>query len=344
MQSVRFTRAADGLSLAWARSGSGPPLVKTSNWLTHLKHDQESPLWKHWITFLERHFDYLRYDERGCGMSDREPGALSLDVWLDDMERVIAASQIETPFALLGLSQGATTAIAYAHRHPERVSQLILFGGYARGTFCRGDDEAEILYRGILDVLRTGWHQPVPAFREVFTRKFVPDGPPDRIAWFNDLVLRTTGPDAAQALLLARAEIDVEPLLAEITCPTIVLHCEDDMAVPFEEGARIARGIPGAEFVALPGRNHILQVDEPAWAQFTDAVLSATGCAESAAPDLTLREREILDLICAALSNKAIARELGVSEKTVRNHATHLFAKLGVASRQEAILKMRGAA
>lgn len=339
MRPVRFVQAHDGTSLAWTRSGRGPPLVKASNWLTHLEFDAESPVWSHWISFLESHFDYLRYDERGCGLSDRQPGTLDLETWVDDLGRVVEAAEMPRPFALLAMSQGAATAVAFAARHPEQVSHLVLCGGYARGVARRGDDEAAALYQAIVDVFRMGWHLPNPAFREVFTKRYIPDGSPEKIAWFNELCRRTTTPEVGAALLEARARLDATPELARVRTPTLVLHPERDTVVPLSEGALLARAIDGAAFAVLDSANHILQADEPAWAEFQARLLEFTGASTPQGfADLTPREREILSLIGEAQSNKAIARQLGTSEKTVRNHATRVFAKLGVDSRQEAML------
>ena len=133
-QTIRFVTTDDGLRLAWADAGSGPPLVKAANWLSHLEYDWESPVWRHWTRFFAGTFRYIRYDERGCGMSDAVTGELSLDRWMEDLERVVDASGVSTPFTLLGISQGAPICVGYVVRHPERVARLILYGGYARGV------------------------------------------------------------------------------------------------------------------------------------------------------------------------------------------------------------------
>lgn len=339
MQAVRFVRTADGVALAWARSGSGPPLVKAANWLTHLEYDAESPIWSHWTGFLQSNFDFVRYDERGCGLSDRSPGKLGMESWLADLEAVIAASGIEPPFTVLGVSHGAAAALAYAERRPERVSRLILYGGYARGTFRRNDDAAADLYRAVIEVFRLGWNAPNPAFQEVFTSRFIADAGPEELGWFNELCRRTISPEAGAKLLLSRGEIDVTGLLKRISVPTLVVHARDDAITPLAEGEFLARNIPGAEFAVIEGRNHILQAYEPGWRAFCELVLSFTGVAsKSGIPALTARETEVLRLICKARSNKQIARDLELSEKTVRNHASKIFAKLGVSSRQEAIV------
>ena len=337
---VRFANSQDGTALAWTRSGRGRPLVKAANWLTHLEYDRASPVWSHWVEFLESRFDYIRFDERGCGMSDHRTGALVMDTWVADLEAVVGAADPPRPFVLLGISQGASVAISYAVRHPEDVSHLILYGGYARGHDRRGQPGAAALYRAIVDVFRLGWGEDNPAFRQVFTQRFVPDATEEQLTWYNELCQRSMTPEHGAELLLARAEIDVTAILGQVRVPTLVAHAVGDIVVPLEEGALLARQIPGAEFVVVDSGNHILQAAEPAWADFRAAVLRFVGeDADAPVASLTAREREILRLICHAKSNKDIARALDVSEKTVRNHATHLFAKLGVASRAEAALR-----
>ena len=339
MRTVRYAKAKDGTALAWARGGVGPPLVKPATWLTHLEYDEESPIWAHWIRYLEERYDYLRYDERGCGLSEKGPEIPDLDTWVSDLECVIDAAGLDEPFALLGISQGAPTAISYAIRYPERVSHLILFGGYARGTARRNDPEAEALNRAVVEVFRHGLNNPNPTFQDVFTARFIPDASAEARQWFNELCQKTTDPEIGANLLLARSQIDVTELLPQVTVPTLVMHVEGDQACPIAEGKLMARSIPGAEFTALPGNNHILQSSEPGWAVFRDRIEAFLGTARPAtSAALTERENAILALICEAKSNKVIAYELGISEKTVRNHATNIFEKLGVRSRQEAIL------
>ncbi len=342
MRSVRFIETHDGLSLAWARSGAGQPLIKAANWLTHLEYDDESPVWSHWVRFLETHFDYVRYDERGCGLSDRKTGELNTDSWSDDFERVVNMSGQHRPFAILAMSQGTAAAVRYAAKYPEAVSHLIIFGGYARGVYRRDNPKAASLYDAITDVFRMGWDMPNDAFRDVFTRRFLPDADNDRVRWFNDLCRRATAPDIGAELLKARGEMDVTDVLAKVKCPTLIVHSEGDQVVPLDEGKLLARSIPNAEYVVLPSSNHILQPEEPAWEQFCKLVLDFTG-AGSPTDDLNLtaREQEVLAGLYAAKSNKEIARDLGTSEKTIRNQLTQIYRKLGVSGRQEAIVAPR---
>ena len=348
-QTIRFATTTDGVRLAWAQRGKGPPLIRAANWLTHIEYDLESPVWRHWIEFLTTHFTLLWHDERGCGMSDWKVQDVSPPRWLEDLETVVAAARPRQPFALLGISQGAATAVAYAVRHPEQVSHLILYGGYAAGWRHRDDPAALRVFESIVELTRHGWGQDNPVFRQLFTGRFVPGGSPEQLQWFNDLCRRTTEPAIAAALLEARANVDVRDLLSAVRTPTLVLHATGDQVVPLASGRLLAQRIPGAEFVPLASDNHVLLAGEPAWQVFCEAVLEFTGRggllagAREAAVfrTLTQREREILAGICAGIGNVAIGKRLFIAEKTVRNHVTSLFAKLGVRSRTEAIVRAR---
>jgi pimeloyl-ACP methyl ester carboxylesterase/DNA-binding CsgD family transcriptional regulator len=346
-QRIRYLSTPDGVRLAWAEAGSGPSLVKAANWLSHLEFDWESPVWRHWIRFFTDHFRFVRYDERGCGMSDWKVGDLSQQRWADDLEAVIDAAQLEGPLLLLGISQGAATCVRYAVRHPERVSRMILYGAYARGVDRRENPEGARLYRAIIDMAQLGWATGNPAFRQVFTSRFVPGANEEQLRWFNDLCAKTTSPEIAAALLEARASVDVTELLSEIRMPTLVIHSRDDQITPLEEGRRLAAGIPGAEFVELDSSNHVLLEHEPAWQRFCDVVREFTRVGSPAHSDhaafasLSPRERQILALIADGLSNAEIAGTLGISDKTVRNHLSSVFDKLGVWSRAQAIVFAR---
>lgn len=344
-QRIRYVLADDQTQLAWAEIGMGPPLVKTATWLTHLQYDLESPIWSHWTRFIADHFRYVRYDERGCGMSDWRSDDLSLARWLGDLESVVAAADLSRPFALLGMSQGAATAIGYAVRYPHRVSHLILYGGYAVGAHVSEDPRRREFYRSVMDVVAHGWGSRNPAFRQLFTSRFVPQGTHEQVDWFNELCRRTTSPDNARALLQARGNVDVRDLLEQVRVPTLVLHSGDDQIAPISQGRLLASRIPGATFVLLDSPNHVLLEHEPAWRQFQDAVLEFTG--RSREPDmphtgatpLTERERMTLGLLCEGRSNAQIAWHLGIAEKTVRNHVSNLYRKIGVHSRAEAIVR-----
>jgi pimeloyl-ACP methyl ester carboxylesterase/DNA-binding CsgD family transcriptional regulator len=344
-QHVRYLRASDGIRLAWAESGSGDLVVKAANWLTHLEYEWESPVWKHWIRFFSTNYRFVRYDERGCGMSEWNPGTLNLDQWTADLECVIDAAKPDRPVTLLGISQGAAACIAYAIRHPERVGRLVLYGGYAHGAFNRGESESVATYRAMIDLARVAWGQDNATFRQVFTSRFIPGGSREQLSWFNDLCLRCTNGETAARLFEARAVLDIEELLPMVRTPTLVLHAREDAVVPIEEGRLLATAIPGAEFIELDSRNHVLLEAEPAWQRFREAVAAflkpSAEASGSVFAALSPREREVLALLADGLSNSEIADRLAISDKTVRNHASNLFDKLGVWSRTQAIVFAR---
>jgi DNA-binding NarL/FixJ family response regulator len=270
---------------------------------------------------------------------------LSLDVWTSDLETVIDAARPEGPVTLFGVSQGAGSCIQYAIRHPERVSRLLLYGAYARGALRRGTPATEIAYRAMVDLARVAWGKDNPTFRQVFTSRFIPGGTPEQLQWFNDLCLKTASGQIVADLLTARSTIDIVGLLADVRTPTLVLHARGDEVIPVAEGRLLAGGIPGAEFVELDSRNHILLEHEPAWQRFREAVLtflqSGQAGTESVFAALSARERQVLTLMADGLSNTDIAERLNISEKTVRNHTSNLFDKLGVWSRAQAIVFAR---
>ena len=345
-QHVRYLRTADGVRLAWAEIGTGPVLVKAANWLSHLEYELESPVWGHWFRFFGDHFRFLRWDERGCGLTDREVEELTFDRWLEDVEAVVSAAGVEEPFTLLGISSGAAICVAYAARHPERVSRLILYGGYSRGWAKRTDAQGERQYHAILELMRVGWGKENPVFRQVFTSRFLPGATEAQIGWYNELCRRTSTAEMAARLLEARSTIDVADMLGSVKAPTLVIHSREDEVCPVSESRLLATEIPGAQFVELDSRNHILLEDEPAWARFQEVVLDFAGLKAPVGEDpafahLTSREREVLTLISEGLANADIGRRLSISEKTVRNHISNLFDKLGVWTRAQAIVFAR---
>jgi len=346
-QRIQFLRTPDGVQLAWAEAGSGPPLLKASNWLSHLEYEWESPVWRHWIRFFTDHFRFVRYDERGCGMSDWNVGDFSFPRWVSDIEAVSGAALPQGPFSLMGISQGVATCIAYAVKHPERVSRLVLYGGFARGWALRGDSAEKREHEAIVELAALGWGKGNPAFRQVFTSRFIPGATSEQMDWFNELCRRTSSPAIAAELLKSRAEVDVKELLAKVRTPTLVIHAREDAVVPVAAGRQLAALIPGAEFIELDSKNHILLEGEPAWGRFCGAVRDFMGIEhlekheEDAFASLTVRERGILALLADGLSNADIAERLGLSEKTVRNHVSSLFDKLGVWTRAQAIVFAR---
>ena len=347
---IRFCRASDGVRIAHATTGSGPAMVEVATWLNHLEFDWQSPVWRPRLVEMAKNYTMVRYDGRGCGLSDRTVEDLSFDANLRDLEAVADASGFKR-FILLGCCQGSGLAIAYAARHPERVSNLILYGAFARGRLKR-DPSARDLEEAnmMLKLVELGWGQENPAFRQVYTTMFIPESTPEQSQWFTDLQRMSTSAKNAVELIQGFDAMDVTELLSKISCPTLVLHARNDARVPFEEGRMVASSIAGAEFVPLESHNHILLEHQPAWRQFLAEVARFVhGRGRTAATDgiafaeLTQRERQVLELIARGLDNAAIATQLSVSPKTVRNHINGIFGKLNIPNRAHAIVRAREA-
>ena len=271
-QQVRFCTSSDGVRLAYAISGNGPPLVRAPHWFTHLEHDWSNPAMRPWVEDLSKRYTLLRFDQRGTGLSDREVPEISFEAHVRDLECVIEAAGFER-FALLGLSQGAASGVAYAARHPERVSHFIMCGGFLRGVAKR-DSTPERMEKRQMEVklIEFGWGTDDSSFRQVFTSQFMPDAPIETIRAFNEFMPLTSSAKTAATIFLNNSFIDVQEEARRVKCPTLILHPRGDLRIPFEEGRRAAGLIPGARFVSLETRNHCMTQSEPAWQVFLDAV------------------------------------------------------------------------
>jgi pimeloyl-ACP methyl ester carboxylesterase/DNA-binding winged helix-turn-helix (wHTH) protein len=272
-QQIHFCTACDGVRIAYSEVGRGPPLVKAANWLSHLEYDWQSPIWSHLLHALAADRRLIRYDQRGNGLSDWEVDEISFEAFVRDLESVVEASGLQR-FPLFGLSQGCAVSIAYAVRHPERVTRLVLLGGYARGRRKRGSQKEIEQADALRTLMQQGWGQENPAFRQLFTSLFIPGGSPTQMQWLNDLQRNTASPENAVRIREAMNSIDVTDLLPQVSVPTLALHCRDDAMAPFEEGRLMAAGIRGCRFVELEGRNHIILDGDPGRQRFLDEMWS----------------------------------------------------------------------
>jgi len=338
-QEIRFCRSFDGTRIAYATAGEGPALVKAPHWLTHLEYEWQSPIWRRWIASLAQGRTLVRMDERGCGLSDRGVREFSLAHYVNDLEAVIDAAGLER-FALFGHSQGGAIALEYAARHPERVSHLVLLGTYARGRLKRLPQRREES-EAQLKLVEVGWGGDDPSYRQFFASQFMPGATLEQLRLMSELQRMSSSPEDAVRILRSFYEIDVSESLPRISCPTLVLHARGDLRVGFEEGRSVAAAIPDARFVPLESDNHILLEHEPAFARFFGELDAFLPGKRASFPVLTARESEILEHIARGLDNAQIAARLALSEKTVRNHITHIFDKIGVESRAQAIVLAR---
>lgn len=346
-QRIRICTTRDGARIAYSTVGRGPPLVWTGSWLTHLELDWNGPLWRHWIEALAERHTVVRYDTRGSGLSDRDVGHPTIHTWVSDLDAVVDDLALER-FPLLGVCQGGPIGVAYAAQRPRRVSRLMLYGSYARGALATSrDSDAATQARALTDMIKLGWGLDHGAFRELFARIFMPEGAPEHVQWLSDLQRQAVTPDNAARLWTAFQSLDVRKLAARITVPVLVAHVRGDAMIPVEEGERLASLIPGSELLELEGRNHILMKDDGAWPRFVSEMTAFFAAdqasVDNAFPDLTRREREVLNLVAQGRSNSEIATTLGLSPKTVRNHVSNLFDKLGVGGRAQAIVEARNA-
>lgn len=266
-QRVQFCSAHDGARLAYGRLGEGPPLVKVANWLSHLELDADSTMWRHWLARLAREHCLIRYDARGNGLSDWRPPSIRIEDFVADLGSVFDAAAVRRA-PVLGISQGAAVAVTYAVQNPERVSALILIGGCARGWRVKHHRKLTERVEAMMVLMRQGWGSEHPAFRHIFTTSFFGDASKEHMDWFNELQRRSTSPDNAARILSALGDVDVRALLHQVRVPTLVVHSRGDAVVPLKDGIELASGIPGARFVELDSRNHVLLENEPAWNRF----------------------------------------------------------------------------
>ena len=342
-QELRFTHVASGARIAWARSGRGPPLLRTGHWMTHVEYDAVSALFRPWLERLGRGLTVYRYDERGSGLSGADAVPLDLDSAVEEIGVVMDAAGLERA-ALLGISGGAAPAIAYAARHPQRVSHLVLLGGYSHGLLHRSPSAEQLVYvEAQAHLIELGWGVRNSPVQQFITASMIPDGTPEQVAALNEQQRRSCDGQRAAVFFRSRMALDVRGETAAVRCPTLVLHADEDAAVKVECGRELAAAIAGARFEALRTRNHVPLAGEPAFERFCDAVAGFVGPAQAspAGRAFTPRERELLTLVARGRDNPQIAAELGLAEKTVRNALSQLYTRLAVEGRPQAVVKAR---
>lgn len=348
-QHVGFCTSSDGVRIALARSGQGPPLVRVANWFTHLDLDRQSAVWRHWFEFMSDGRTLIRYDPRGSGLSDRNVDDFSMDRCIEDLDAVVECAGL-TRFPLIGLCQGGAVAAAYAARHPERISRLVLYDSYPFGAYAEGaPDSLSRQARALAEMIEVGWGKRSGAFREVFANLLMPEAGKDTLQWIGEMQRRSASARNARLMWDAFNTFDIRDIAADIAAPTLVFHGRRDAMVPFEAGRQLASLIPNARFVPLETNNHILLPNEDAWETFCREVddflepEAAARASHAALDTLTPRETEVLNGVARGLGNREMADLLRISEKTVRNHVTTIFSKLGVSSRGKAIVAARDA-
>ena len=345
-QQIRFCAGFDGTRLAYTLTGKGAPLVKAPHWLTHLEYEWQSPIWRPWIEGLSASHKLLRMDARGCGLSDWEAAEITFEAMVRDFSDIVDAAGLES-FALFGHSQGGAIAVEYAARNPQRVAHLVLLGAFARGAMLRDPTPERVEeLQALLKLIEVGWGRDDPLYRQMVSLQFMPGATTEQIRALSEIQRVSTTPRNAVRIIEALQMADVREAARKVRCPTLLMHARGDRRIPYDESLLLASLIPGARFLPLDSENHVLMPQEPAWRQFfaeLEAFVPRAAGTGSVAQFATLtpRETEVLERIAQGLDNAQIAAHLELSEKTVRNHITRIFDKLGVESRAQAIVLAR---
>ena len=340
-QSIRFCTSVDGVRLAVATVGQGAPIVRAATWLTHVEKDADNLCNRHWVAELSREHLYVRYDSRGCGLSDRDVERFSVEAWIEDLEAVADALELEQ-FPLIGMSQGAAIAIGYAARHPERVSRLVIYGGCARGLLKR-DPSPKVVdaAQAMLKAAELGWGADSSSFRQVFTSQLFHDASAEQQRAFDEAQRLTISGHNAVRFMQEVFEIDVREVAPKVRCPALVFHAMDDPCFPFEEGRLLASLIPDARLVPLPSRNHLPFETDRSWPIFLAELRAFLPVSEveqrGATAQLTPRQLEVLREVANGQTDKQIATKLVLSPRTVEMHVARTLEALQCRTRAEAV-------
>ncbi|MBS0338785.1 MAG: alpha/beta fold hydrolase [Proteobacteria bacterium] len=345
-EDIRFCTSKDGTRLAVASVGKGPPLVKAANWLTHVERDRNNLFTRHWVAELGRHHRYIRYDSRGCGLSDREVGRISMEAWVEDLEAVVDTLGLER-FPLVGMSQGAAIAINYAARHPGKVSHLVLYGGCARGLLKRDPSATAVeAAHAMLKAAELGWGSDSSSFRQVFISQLLHDATAEQQRALDEVQRLTISGANAARFMKEVFGIDVRKSAPKVRCPTLVFHAKEDPCFPFEEGRLLASLIPNARFVPLDSKNHLPLETEAAWPVFLAELraflpgASAESAGAGERPSLTARQVQVLREVGLGHTDKQIAQKLSLSPRTVEMHVANVLRALKCRTRAEAVRRM----
>jgi pimeloyl-ACP methyl ester carboxylesterase/DNA-binding CsgD family transcriptional regulator len=350
-QQIRFCKSRDDTRIAYAICGRGPPLLFAQHWMHHLDHDWDNAIWRPWLDLLTRKHTLIRFDWRGCGLSDRDGVSFTGEKFIEDFEAVVAAAALKR-FAIVGISSCGLFSAGYAARHPDRVSRLFLSAPGARGRLGSDPTPEDVnALQARLKILQLGWEEDQFASREYLIAQHIIDGTHADKQAFLDILTASSSAANAMRLVSTFARADMRDVFPKIVCPTTILHSRFDPLLPFDDAREAPALIPGAQFIPLESRNHLLLDSEPAWRRMVEALdeflrdpaQTPSAEAKALANDLTPREHQVLELVAQGLGNDAIAKHLGISEKTVRNQLSIVFSKLDATSRAQIIVKARDA-
>jgi pimeloyl-ACP methyl ester carboxylesterase/DNA-binding CsgD family transcriptional regulator len=326
-QRIAFTRLPDGTRIAYALAGQGPLLVYALGWLTQLDLSWAMPPERAFYEALAQGRTLLRYDKPGCGLSgpSSQPHSMELELQvLAAVTRAVGAQRFE----LLGTSMGAAVAASWAAAHPQSVSRLVLYGGWAQGQHISSPDVQE----HVLGLVEKHWGLGSDVLSEIFA----PGADAAIRAAFVRYQREAATPQTARDLLALCYQTDVSEAAARIEAPTLVIHRDQDRAAPLAQGRKLAELIPGARFEVLPGRAHLPFIgDADALAGSIRRFLGLPALRRRVTPALTPRQREVAALISQGLTNREIAGRLFITERSAESHVERIRDRMGFRSRSQ---------